>query len=192
MSKKQSSKAKAAEEARQEKSDRKYGTPLFSLTYEMNELEFSRAATLVYSDRIKDALTAVSIVSIVLMIMSIIQNPDDLFLAMIFVVLSVVATAVSSSWPSITANRARNTSLGLVGENNRRHVVVTADKVVEEGPDDRVEEIPISDLSAFRWNDDFCVAAFSKKRFIYVPRSAMSEGRYRNLLRYFQEKLESK
>lgn len=48
MAKKPSAKArKANEEAvRQSKLDEKYGKPLFSLTYDMNEYELARAANL--------------------------------------------------------------------------------------------------------------------------------------------------
>ena len=142
MAKKPSAKArKANEEAvRQSKLDEKYGKPLFSLTYDMNEYELARAANLYGPDRMKDIFNGAAILSLALLILVLVTMSENIVLTMALLVIAVITSSITTSWSRFATFLARKSTLGLMGEDNRRHIVVTEDKVVEEGPDDRVVE----------------------------------------------------
>lgn len=189
---KQTAQAKATREqaARQEKHDKQYGNPLYSLTYEMDELEFSRASGLTKPDSIKTVLASISAICLVLIIVLLLQDRNNLTIAIILVAASLVCTAASSSWADILVRYARRSTLGLVGKDNHRHIVLTEDEVIEEGPDDRVERYPLSELQFVRSTDSYALAGFGSKRFVYIPRSSMSEGRYRGAVRFLEQHTE--
>lgn len=186
MAKKPSAKArKAAEEAvRQSKLDEKYGKPLFSLTYDMNEYELARAANLYGPDRMKDIFNGAAILSLALLIFVLVTMGDKVALTIILLVVAVITSTITTNWSRFATFLARKSTLGLVGENNRHHIVVTEDKLVEEGPDDRVVEYPLSELKHSRSSDEATVADFGNKRCVYIPRAPMSEGRYQALVRF--------
>ncbi|MCI1645450.1 MAG: hypothetical protein LKI67_01480 [Olsenella sp.] len=187
MAKKPSAKArKANEEAvRQSKLDERYGKPLFSLTYEMNEYELARAANLYGPDRMKDIFNGAAILSLALLILVLVTMRDNIVLDIILLVIAVIASSITTSWSRFVTFLARKSTLGLVGENNRHHIVVTEDKVVDEGPDDRVAVYPLSELKHSRSSDEATVADFGDKRCVYIPRAPMREGRYQALVRFF-------
>ena len=187
MAKKPSAKArKATEEAvRQSKLDEKYGKPLFSLTYDMHEYELARAANLYGPDRMKDIFNGAAILSLALLILALVTMGDNIPLTMILLVIAVVTSSITTNWSRFATFLARKSTLGLVGEDNRHHIVVTEDKVVEEGPDDRVVEYPLSELKHFRSSNEATVVDFGEKRCVYIPRAPMSEGRYQALIRFF-------
>lgn len=186
MAKKPSAKArKANEEAvRQSKLDEKYGKPLFSLTYEMNEYELARAANLYGPDRMKDLFNGAAILSLALLIFVLVTMGDNIVLTMVLLVLAVVTSSITTSWSRFATYLARKSTLGLMGENNQHHIVVTEDKLVEEGPDDRVVEYPLSELKHSRSSNEATVVDFGNKRCVYIPRAPMSEGRYQALVRF--------
>ena len=186
MAKKPSAKArKANEEAvRQSKLDEKYGKPLFSLTYEMSEYELARAANLYGPDRMKDLFNGAAILSLALLIFVLVTMGDNIVLTMVLLVVAVVTSSITTSWSRFATFLARNSTLGLMGENNQHHIVVTEDKLVEEGPDDRVVEYPLSELKHSRSSNEATVVDFGSKRCVYIPRAPMSEGRYQALVRF--------
>ncbi len=187
MAKKPSAKArKANEEAvRQSKLDERYGKPLFSLTYEMNEYELARAANLYGPDRMKDIFNGAAILSLALLILVLVTMRDNIVLDIILLVIAVIASSITTSWSRFVTFLARKSTLGLVGESNRHHIVVTEDRVVDEGPDDRVAVYPLSELKHSRSSDEATVADFGDKRCVYIPRAPMREGRYQALVRFF-------
>jgi hypothetical protein len=187
MAKKPSAKArKANEEAvRQSKLDEKYGKPLFSLTYDMNEYELARAANLYGPDRMKDIFNGAAILSLALLILVLVTMSENIVLTMALLVIAVITSSITTSWSRFATFLARKSTLGLMGEDNRRHIVVTEDKVVEEGPDDRVVEYPLSELKHSRSSNEATVVDFGNKRCVYIPRAPMSEGRYQALVRFF-------
>ena len=171
MAKKPSAKArKANEEAvRQSKLDEKYGKPLFSLTYDMNEYELARAANLYGPDRMKDIFNGAAILSLALLILVLVTMSENIVLTMALLVIAVITSSITTSWSRFATFLARKSTLGLVGEDNRRHIVVTEDKVVEEGPDDRVVEYPLSELKHSRSSNEATVVDFGTKRCVYIP-----------------------
>ena len=98
MAKKPSAKArKANEEAvRQSKLDEKYGKPLFSLTYDMNEYELARAANLYGPDRMKDIFNGAAILSLALLILALVTMGDNIPLTMILLVIAVVTSSITT------------------------------------------------------------------------------------------------
>ena len=190
MAKKPSAKArKANEEAvRRAKLDEKYGKPLFSLTYDMNEYELSRAANLYGPDRMKDLFSGAAILSLALLILVLATMGDNIALIMVLLVIAVVMSSITTNWSRFATFLARKSTLGLMGGDNRHHIVVTEDKVVEEGPDDRVAEYPLSELKHSRSSNEATVADFGGKRCVYIPRAPMSEGRYQALVRFLLDR----
>ncbi len=186
MAKRPNAKARKATEeaARQSKLDKRYGKPLFSLSYDMNEYELARAANLYGPDRMKDLFNGVAILSLALLIFALVSMVDNIALTISLLVIAVVTSSITTNWSRFATFLARKSTLGLVGENNRHHIVVTEDKVVDEGPDDRVAEYPLSKLKHSRSSNEATVVNFGSKRYVYIPRAPMSEGRYQALIRF--------
>ena len=78
--------------------------------------------------------------------------------------------------------------LGLGLKNVRRHVAVTDDAVHVENEDGELGCYSLSELRVVHSTSEFLVADFGEKRYVYVPRSALSENRYRDLVRFLNEK----
>lgn len=167
--------------------DERYGKVLFSATFEYNELTFSRAAELL-GPRLKTVFTAASFASLVLLIVSILAGESFVVLTGALFVVALVLIFVTSSWSRLQLRYARTTSLAAPAVAERRHVAVCEDAVHVANEAGELGSYPLSDLRAVYPTGEFVVAGFGGGRYAYVPRSALSENRYRDLVRFLSER----
>ena len=82
----------------------------------------------------KDLFNGAAILSLALLIFVLVTMGDNIVLTMVLLVVAVVTSSITTSWSRFATFLARKSTLGLMGENNQHHIVVTEDKLVEEGP----------------------------------------------------------
>ena len=153
--------------------DEKYEGLRFSATYDYGELALSKAASYLGGQKARIASFAVSMACLALMIVVLIADANNLAPAIVLLVLSMAATAVSTNWHNMQLGYARNSSLGFKGTSSRRHVVVS-------GAEERYD---LSDLRSVSADDDGLLAGFGGRRYAYVPSTAMSASRFQELCR---------
>ena len=108
----------------------------------------------------------------------------------VMIVLFVIATALSyvtSNWRKLQLRYARTTSLGSWTQVGRLHVAFCDDALHVEDKTGELATYPTSELRYVHETGDFVVAGFGRKRFVYVPRAALSENRWRELLRFLKD-----
>ena len=82
---------------------------------------------------------------------------------------------------------ARRTTLAAAPPSEQRHVAVCEDCVHVESEAGPIGDFDLSDLRTVRYTDEHLVAGFGSRRYVYVPRRALSEGRYRKLAAFLSE-----
>lgn len=168
--------------------DSAYEDLRYSITYSMDELQFSRAASLVAPSWLYNVGMGIAFVGLVAIILLLISNPDNLVPALVCMAVSLIGTYITGNWSSVVMRMAAGSTLALTGTDNHRHVVITDTELTELGPDDRKATYPLSDLKKVHADDDACVLDFGSKRYVYAPKSAMSENRFRALVREARER----
>ena len=167
--------------------DAKYGRPLFSATFDYNELSFSRAANML-APRVEPVAKLASVVPLLGIVFSALAFKDNNPLLYVCFVVAMVFLVVSSNWSQVLQGYARRTTLAPAPGGERRHVVVTDDAVHMENEQGALGSYDLSDLRVVHRNDECVVAGFGARRYAYVPRSALSEGRFRELGRFLEER----
>lgn len=168
--------------------DEQYATVLFSATFEYNELTFSRAAELL-GPRLRTVLTAASFASLILLILSILVGESFVVLTGVLFVIALALIFATSGWSKLQLRYARKTTLAAPPVAERRHVAVCEDVVHLANEAGELGSYLLSDLCAVYPTSEFVVAGFGSGRYVYVPRSALSENRYRELCRFLEQHL---
>lgn len=168
--------------------DERYGEVLYSFSYEMDDLNYFNAAGLVGSNRIQQIVAGSSMVLLLLIIGSLYDRERPLYrVAITAFILFIVLSIVGQNWTKIRDRYVSKSSLAQIG-NPDRHVIVTAETMVVEGPDDTVSSYPLSEFKKLAEDSDGALAKFGKRRYVYIPRKALSETRFRNLAKMLQGK----
>ena len=136
-----------------------------SATFDYNEVTLSYAAELV-APNVKRTLGPISFVALIVM-------------ALLF---------VWSNWNRVQTHVACRSSLALDGGSERRHVVVCDDAIHTETSAGKHETYPLSELKTLHATDECLLAGFGRGRYVFIPRKALSEGRYRSLIEFLEEK----
>lgn len=166
--------------------DEKYEGVRMSATFEYNELSLSRSAEQL-APRLKNSLLFLNVASLLALVAAAIILPDLTALLIALFVVAVGAMYVYHNWNAMMVRYARSTTLDPASYQGSIHVAVCDDALHladEGGTDDRYD---YSDLRVVYPTGEFLVAGFGKKRYVYVPRSALSEGRFRELVRILDE-----
>ena len=167
--------------------DKKYGHTLFSATFEYNELTLARSAELLGLG-LKNVLTGLSFAALLSLILVILVDGSMVVLVGTLFVVSVALVMMTSRWNWFQLRYARTTTLAAPATSERRHVAVTDDAVHVENEDGELGCYSLSELRVVHSTSEFLVADFGEKRYVYVPRGALSENRYRDLVRFLNEK----
>lgn len=186
MAKKKTNRKKRADAAAEPAvkfDDAKYGDVRFSATYRYGELDLYKAAAYLGGPRVKLACYLGATVCIVAMIGVILVDSRNLLPAVILLFISLIFTAVTSNWANMQVYYARNSTLDPHAAVERRHVVMTADALIEAREDGAEERYDLADLRRVASDDEGLVAAFGQKRYVYVPAQAMSTSRFGELER---------
>ena len=168
--------------------DRRFGKPLFAATFECNELALTRGAETI-GHRMRGALTAASFVALLaLVIVTLVDDRAMVLMIAVFAV-SLALVIATSRWDRLQRAYARHTTLAALSDSEACHVVVCEDSVHVENEDGPIGDFALSDLRTVHQNADCVVAGFGRRRYVYVPRMAMSENRFRELGRFLKERL---
>lgn len=167
--------------------DSRYDDVRFTATFEYNELSLARAASWI-CPRGKYVTLGIAFVSLLLLVGMLYIDQGLLIPAMAPLAVSIVASSLNSRWDKVQLRYARGTSLALDATSGPqlRHVVVCGDAVhaeIEGGPSDTY---PLADLKSVHGNLESLFVGFGNKRYVYIPRSAMSEGRFHELKRFLE------
>lgn len=183
MAKKSNASRKGIEPTGSPFNDDAYENVRFSATFDYNELSLTRASTQLFPNG-KNVMLGVSFFSLAGILVILVVLEADVVFVLPLIVVSVIATSLTSNWGKNQLRYARKTSLAVEGAGGRRHVVVDDDAVHTEFDDGRAPvSYPLSELRSVRATNDFVVAGFGARRYVYVPRNATSEGRFRELVR---------
>lgn len=167
--------------------DTKYGHTLFSVTFDYNELAFSHAANML-APRTPTALKFVSAVPLLGIVFCALAFKDNNVLLIVCFAVAMAFIVISGNWDQMLRTYARKTTLAPAAGGERRHVAVTEDAVHVENEQGPLGSYNLSDLRAVYRNSECVVAGFGQKRYVYVPRAALSEGRFRELGRFLEER----
>ena len=168
--------------------EKKFKSPRIQATFDYNELSLVRASNQLWQTG-KNVALGVAMVSLVCIIVYILLagGEGNLAPAIVLLAVSVVSSATVTRWDKVQLRRARTTSLGLEGEAERRRVTVTDDAVHMETSNGAEVSYPLSSLCKVFATEDSVTADFGKNRYVYVPRTALSENRFRELVRILKE-----
>ncbi len=170
--------------------DSKYGRTLFSASFDYGELSFARAVEML-APRVPTALKLVSVVPLLgIVLAALLVGTDSVALYASFAV-ALVCIVATGNWSRVLTGYARKTTLAPAEGGERRHVAVTEDAVHVESERGPIGSFDLSDLRTVYHTAECVVAGFGEGRYAYVPRSALSEGRFRELCRFLDERREA-
>lgn len=189
MAKKKSNRRPQVEDDSKQYDDRKYEGLRYSLTYDYDEYSYTHACSLVLEQG-SNVCIGVAIVTLIILVVLLVVDETAIVPAVVLLVICAVASALGGTWRSIQMRYANGTSLAQKGPEDRRHVVVCEDAIHVEYADGSEDHYELAKLKYVRSAVDYCIICFEDKGFVFVPRSAMSVNRFRNLVRELQERAE--
>lgn len=182
---KRSSRRKTAA-ARDRFDDSGYQDVRLSATFDYDEMDFARAANQLCPHG-RTVMTAVTFALLVLLVLAALSLEDTTPLIAL-VVVCLVPMNLISRWHDVQIWYAQGTTLAPDAASGRRHVVVCEDAVHTQDEAGATETYPFSEMRAVRITGDFVVMGFGRKRYVYVPRRALSENRFRELTAFLEAK----
>lgn len=180
--------AKATADAPVKFSDEKYPDVRFSATFDYDEVSFVRAAEQL-GPRAKTAMTAANFGSLIVLVLVALFAGDQTILLIILFFVAVALIYGGRNWQSLQLRYARGTMLAPDPEAKRVHVAVCENDVHVENEKGPVVDCSYSDLRFVHSTAESLVAVFSGRRYVFVPRSALSESRFRELVKFLREKV---
>lgn len=181
-------KARAQADAPVKFSDEKYQDVRFSATFDYDEIGFVRAAEQL-GPRAKTAMSAANFGSLIVLVLVALFAGDQTALLIILFFVAVALIYGSRNWQGLQMRYARGTMLAPDPEAKRTHVVVCEGGVHVENEKGPVTDCDYSDLRFVHSTGESLLAVFSGRRYVFVPRSALSESRFHELVRFLREKL---
>lgn len=167
--------------------DSKYENVLVSATFEYNELSLSRAAEQL-APRLKGALLFLNLASLLALIATAALLPDLTALLVALFVVSVALMYIQHNWNALMIRYARTTTLAPTAYEGSIHVAACDDALHLEDAHGVSARFDYSDLRVVYATSEFVVAGFGGRRYVYVPRSALSEGRFHELVRLLDDR----
>lgn len=181
MAKKNAARHKAAAGTHPAFDDSKYDHVLYSMTFDYNELGLARASELL-APRLRGALSAASFISLAVLVLAALAfgNQGYPLLIALFLV-SVGLLYASSNIARLRLRYARTTTLDPAAYDGTLHVAVEEDAVHVSDARGAGGDYPLAELRTSNSSPEGILAGFGAKRYVFVPRSSMSEGRFREL-----------
>lgn len=168
--------------------DTKYGRTLFSATFDYNELSFARASeTLGHGYR--KVLTGLAFLALLALVVVLLVDEKPTALVVVTFLVAFALVFAVSRWDRLQQAYARRTVLAPKVGVPTRHVAVCEDSVHLEDATGALGDYDLSELRSVSQNTDCLVASFGNGRYVYVPRAAMSENRFRLLGTFLKGKL---
>ena len=167
--------------------DARYEDVRFSATFEYNELSLNRAAEQI-APRLKGILTVADFGSLIVLILLAMALRDQTLLLVIVFLIPATLLYVTNNLSSLQVRYARGTNLDPVTMGSRVHVTVCENSLHLCNDEGGQQDFDLSDLRFVHDTSDFLVAGFARRRYVFVPRSALSENRFHDLVRFLDEK----
>lgn len=164
----------------------RYGDVLFSATYDITEKLAKQAAVLYGAPRLSDAAIVMLVVGLVGLVVTLATPYHDVFVMLVSLIFAVTGSTATRNWPNIQAWALMGTNIGESQTDVHRHVVVTSDEVVVEGPGAEVARYPLLQLKRARHDENGCLASFGRGRVAYFPARVMSASKLRELVQMFE------
>lgn len=161
---------------------KKYEGERVSAVFDYNELCLARASELL-APRLAGVTMVASFASLLAIVLVALVEKDQLVLLVVLFVISFSLLQASRNIGKLKMRYARGTNLLPDGEALRRRVVVCDDAVHVEREDGSAESYNLSELRRVGETSDSILACFGNKRYVYIPRMALSEGRFREVSR---------
>ena len=185
---KKASKKVAPKQEKPRHNDEQYGEVLYAYSYTMDDENYLNAASLVGPGRIQQIITSVSMVFLVLITVALYNEAHRVYpLAIASFVLFIALSILNQNWTKVRNRYVAGTDLNHSAD-SARHVVVTPEKIVVEGPGDTVRDYALSEVKSVAEDSDGALIKLGQKRYVYAPRRSFSESRYTGLVQFLREK----
>lgn len=163
--------------------------PLFTYTYELSNALVVQMAGALAGDRNRNppAIAVVVLLACIVFLAATPGTSDNTPLLVALVIVTVVLMTLATRWRDLMVRslRAAGFDTALAPEGQRRYEVsVFEDRFVVAHGSDLKTTLLVSDLRRPRPAKDVVVLRFSGKRYLPVPRKALSGARYNELLRF--------
>ena len=181
MAKKGSGKQKTSASRVSAEDRAQYGEVVDVFRATFGEYELSVAADMSGSDTVRKVTGAASMLSLIGVIVGLLPTTRSYPLLMVSLAIGLIATFVSSRWSDIMKWHLRRTNLGQQVTDGDQRVIVCRDALhVEHG--DVVEDLPLSELTGVRSDDEAALAVFSGNRMVFIPREEIGTSRFKAVL----------
>ncbi|WP_455139334.1 hypothetical protein [Thermophilibacter sp.] len=172
--------------------DDAYDNVRFSATFDYNELTLDRAAELL-APGVHRAVQGAEVAMLLCIVgVAVLFGTETTTAPIVGLgIVAVVLLFVANRWADLQVRYARSGSLAPVDGSERMHVVICDDVVHVQSDKRPVENYDLADLRVVYDNSDYLVAGFGGRDYVYVPRVALSENRYRELARFLHERCDA-
>ncbi len=181
MAKKHKTRRKASAEGKLPTfDDSMYDNVRYSMTFEYGEVGLTRASELL-APRARGFILAASFVFLVILIILALTMQDNYPLLILVFVIAFCLLQAFSNISFLRLNYVRASTIDPDLYDGIIHVVVDEDTVHVRDTRDVGEDYALADLKHVSANADGILARFGRRRYVFIPRGALSEGRYRSL-----------
>ena len=183
-----SSKKTAPEQEKPKFDDARYGEVLYSYSFDLDNEKYFNASGLVGTSRLQQIYTIASMACLLLIILSLYDREHPIYPIAIVCFILFVGGSIAYNRSVQIRDRYVSKSTLAQTDDKARHVVVTPEKIVVEGPGDTVSEYSLSEVKKVAEDEDGALAKLGGRRYVYVPRKALSESRFNGLVKLLREK----
>lgn len=169
--------------------DHAYENVRFTATFDYNELALERAAAALAPRAQRGVQVAEGAALLAIVIVALLFGTEGTTVPLVALfVVALVLVYVANRWSDLRLRHARRGTLEPAAGGERMHVVVCDDAVHVQSDKRPVQDLPLSNLRVVYGTSDYLVAGFDSHAYVYVPRSALSESRFRDLTRFLNER----
>lgn len=167
----------------------RFGEVLFSVSYDANDRVIANASVLYLPQDRSHIAVAVAAAGLLIMLVCMIIGAAQTVGVLIFgLVLAAAASIVAGRWNDIQLGAILRTNLAGPANDQRRHVAVTPEQIVVEGPGDASLSRALSDVSKVRRNASGTLVLFKDRHEVaYFPLANLGERRTEKLVDFLVE-----
>lgn len=181
MAKKSSSRQRPSKQRVTSEDRERYGEVVDVFHQTFAEYEMGVAADMSGWEPVRKVLIFVSMLALVGLIAGLVPEEKNYPLMVVSIVVSLSCTMLVGKWGDLVKGILRKTNLGRQVADGDQRVVVCSDALhIEHG--DEVEDLPLSEITDVKTDEDAALARFSGKRLAYIPRAALGEARFKTIV----------
>ena len=186
MAKKHSARRRSAAEKQPVFDDSMYDNVRYSMTFEYGELGLTRASELL-APRARTYLLAGCVASLVLLIFVTLVMGDSYPLLIAAFVVALCLLNAFANIAHIRLNYVRASTIDPASYDGTIHVVVDDEAVHVRDTRGVGGDYPLAELKHVNANSEGILARFGYRRYVFVPRKALSEGRFNSLAQLLKD-----